>query len=189
MGHSIDAALTTERTFSNRLWEKVYIAYYDRVKRYAFCILKRKSEAEDVAQNTFIRVRNHLDQADDDDHGKFSRYLLQIARNLSIDQLKRDARETNLPQEGMEELMGCVPSTEDTVMHREDRRRIDAAVGELNDDWQRAVRMRYIQDYPEKQIAEKICEKAKFGNVEILKASGLNSLYASDGGIIVSYSF
>ena len=40
-----------------------------------------------------------------------------------------------------------------------------------------------------KQIAEKICEKAKFGNVEILKASGLNSLYASDGGIIVSYSF
>lgn len=40
-----------------------------------------------------------------------------------------------------------------------------------------------------KQIAAKICEKAKFGNVEILKASGLNSLYASDGGIIVSYSF
>ena len=78
MGHSIDAALTTERTFSNRLWEKVYIAYYDRVKRYAFCILKRKSEAEDVAQNTFMRVRNHLDQADDDDHGKFSRYLLQM---------------------------------------------------------------------------------------------------------------
>ena len=40
-----------------------------------------------------------------------------------------------------------------------------------------------------KQVAAKICEKAKFGNVEILKASGLNSLYASDGGIIVSYSF
>lgn len=40
-----------------------------------------------------------------------------------------------------------------------------------------------------KQVAAKICEKAKFGNVEILKASGLNSLYASDGGIIVSFSF
>lgn len=170
MGHSIDAALTTERTFSNRLWEKVYIAYYDRVKRYAFCILKRKSEAEDVAQNTFMRVRNHLDQADDDDHGKFSRYLLQIARNLSIDQLKRDARETNLPQEGMEELMGCVPSTEDTVMHREDRRRIDAAVGELNDDWQQAVRMRYIQDYPEKQIAEKMGVSADLVAVWLCRA-------------------
>lgn len=38
-------------------------------------------------------------------------------------------------------------------------------------------------------VAQKIAEKAHFGKVEILKASGLNSLYASDGGIIVSYSF
>ncbi len=38
-------------------------------------------------------------------------------------------------------------------------------------------------------VANRICEKANFGRVEILKASGLNSLYASDGGIIVSYSF
>lgn len=38
-------------------------------------------------------------------------------------------------------------------------------------------------------VANKICEKASFGQVEILKASGLNSLYASDGGIIVSYNF
>lgn len=40
-----------------------------------------------------------------------------------------------------------------------------------------------------KFVASKIAEKATFGNVEILKASGLNSLYASDGGIIVSYNF
>ncbi len=38
-------------------------------------------------------------------------------------------------------------------------------------------------------VADKITAKADFGNVIILKASGLNSLYASDGGIIVSYSF
>ncbi len=40
-----------------------------------------------------------------------------------------------------------------------------------------------------KLVAQKISDKVNFGNVEILKASGLNSLYASDGGIIVSYSF
>ena len=40
-----------------------------------------------------------------------------------------------------------------------------------------------------KFVASKIAERANFGNVEILKASGLNSLYASDGGIIVSYNF
>ncbi|MGN1420464.1 MAG: DegV family protein [Eubacterium sp.] len=38
-------------------------------------------------------------------------------------------------------------------------------------------------------VAQKISDKVNFGKVEILKASGLNSLYASDGGIIVSYSF
>ena len=40
-----------------------------------------------------------------------------------------------------------------------------------------------------KLVADKVSEKVKFGRVELIKASGLNSLYASDGGIIVSYSF
>ncbi len=40
-----------------------------------------------------------------------------------------------------------------------------------------------------KLVAGKIAEKVPFGKVEIIKASGLNSLYASDGGIIVSYSY
>lgn len=37
-------------------------------------------------------------------------------------------------------------------------------------------------------IKSKISEKCAFGEIIILKASGLNSLYASNGGIIVSYS-
>lgn len=38
-----------------------------------------------------------------------------------------------------------------------------------------------------KLLADKITEKAKFGTVEILKCSGLNTLYASNGGIIVCF--
>ena len=37
-------------------------------------------------------------------------------------------------------------------------------------------------------LKEKIAAKVKFGDVEIVKCSGLNSTYASNGGIIVSYS-
>ncbi len=40
-----------------------------------------------------------------------------------------------------------------------------------------------------KLVADKIAEKVSFGRVELIKASGLNSLYASNGGIITSYSF
>lgn len=40
-----------------------------------------------------------------------------------------------------------------------------------------------------KLVADKISAKMNFGNVTILKASGLNSLYAADGGIIVSFSY
>ncbi len=38
-------------------------------------------------------------------------------------------------------------------------------------------------------VAEKLREKTNYKNIRIIKASGLNSLYASDGGIIVSYTF
>lgn len=37
-------------------------------------------------------------------------------------------------------------------------------------------------------VADKIDALVQFGSVEIVKASGLNSVYASDGGIIVSYT-
>lgn len=39
-----------------------------------------------------------------------------------------------------------------------------------------------------KLLAEKIAVNAEFGDVEIVKCSGLNSTYASNGGIIVSYT-
>lgn len=39
-----------------------------------------------------------------------------------------------------------------------------------------------------KQLAEKIEQKAAFASVEIVKCSGLNSTYAANGGIIVSYT-
>ena len=38
-------------------------------------------------------------------------------------------------------------------------------------------------------VADKVREKTGYKNVEVIKASGLNSLYASNGGIIVSYSY
>lgn len=38
-------------------------------------------------------------------------------------------------------------------------------------------------------IASKIKEKLNFSKVEILKGAGLNSLYASDGGIIVAFTY
>lgn len=39
-----------------------------------------------------------------------------------------------------------------------------------------------------KLLAEKIRQNVNFGDIEIVKCSGLNSTYASNGGIIVSYS-
>jgi len=39
-----------------------------------------------------------------------------------------------------------------------------------------------------KLLADKIAASVKFGSVDILKCSGLNSTYASNGGIIVSYT-
>lgn len=40
-----------------------------------------------------------------------------------------------------------------------------------------------------KLLANKITEKAKFGTVEILKCSGLNTLYASNGGVLAAVTF
>lgn len=103
--------LPAKREARDRLWEQLYRDYHRQVKECAYHILKNTAEAEDVAQDTFLRLRSHIDQVAHGDRKKIHRYLICIARNLSFNRLHREQRETCLPQEDVEALAGLYTVT------------------------------------------------------------------------------
>lgn len=61
----------------------VYEEYYDRVRRFILASVKNRWVADDLLQETFLRVFQHLDQVRDQVH--LSSWVFRIAANLCQD--------------------------------------------------------------------------------------------------------
>jgi RNA polymerase sigma factor (sigma-70 family) len=64
--------------------------YRKQVYTYVFLLVKNKHLAEDVFQDTFIKVIKSLDGGKYQDNGKFLAWVLRIAHNLVIDHYRKE---------------------------------------------------------------------------------------------------
>jgi RNA polymerase sigma-70 factor (ECF subfamily) len=122
-------------------------------------LLRDPAEAEDLAQETFVRAFRHL--ATFDPRYKFSSWLLRIARNAGIDALRRRAP-IALPLDGEEGRPGPAasipaPAGEDGLkrLERQDlSRALEEALGRLRPEYRELVVLRYHEDLGYDEIAE-----------------------------------
>ena len=71
-------------------WEPLILAYQEAVFRLAYLIAGDSDEAEDVAQETFVRAWDHLDRFD---HSRpLKPWLLRIAANLASNRRRSAGR-------------------------------------------------------------------------------------------------
>ncbi len=66
---------------------EVYDHFYDRVRRYILVTVKDEWVADDLVQETFVRVQKNLDGLRDS--SKLSSWLFGIAHNLCMDHFRR----------------------------------------------------------------------------------------------------
>jgi RNA polymerase sigma factor (sigma-70 family) len=66
--------------------------HQQRVFSYILKVVKNKSVADDIFQDTFIKVIHTLKQGKYKEEGKFLPWLLRIAHNLTIDFFRREKR-------------------------------------------------------------------------------------------------
>jgi len=133
---------------------KLVEAYQTPVYNLAYRMLGNSVEAEDAAQETFIRVYKRLDTYDVS--RKFSSWLLSIASHYCIDRLRR-RRMTLLSLEDVA-FTGHLASEEDrpeeAITRDEKASQVHQLLGELPEDYRAAVVLRYWYDYSYKEIAE-----------------------------------
>jgi len=124
-------------------------AYRMRVLRTAAGLLGSTEEAEDVAQQVFIRVWQHL--GDYDPGGSFASWLYRITTNLCIDTLRRDKHEAPLDEETRG---GGRSDLEDRIQRQDEREQLRAAIARLPDKTRAALILREYEQLSYKEIAQ-----------------------------------
>ena len=148
--------------------EKAYCELLDRYQRPVFSLIYRmvrdREQAEDLTQETFVRVFNHIDRYDP--AYKFSSWIFKIATNLTIDWLRKkevptvsiDGSRYATTSDEIEASTITVESKDETpeelLIARELGDEIEQAIGRLRPEYKTAILLRHVEDKPYEEIAQ-----------------------------------
>lgn len=145
-----EAKTGDKEAFSN-LVEK----YQRPVYSVCYRMLGTPTAAEDAAQEAFIRAYQALDRYDPE--RSFATWLLSIASNYSIDQLRKK-KVTILSMDSDRHAWLAPPdpgpSPEKAALEKEKQALVQAILAELNETDRAAVVLQFWHDYSYEEIAE-----------------------------------
>lgn len=134
--------------------------YKDKVYQVAYRMIGNVHEAQDIAQEAFIRAYINLDTFDM--NRKFSTWLFRIATNLAIDRIRKKKPDFHLEDQvaGTEDLTYYSQFSsdevlpEDQVVQLEMQEWIQDEIMMLPPKYRTAIILKYMEDLSLKEISE-----------------------------------
>jgi RNA polymerase sigma-70 factor, ECF subfamily len=141
----VDAA----RAGSDDAFEELVDRYRAPVVRFAYRLTHDADEAKDIAQDAFLRAYRGLRDFRTD--RPFARWLFVIARNASLDSIRRRRRSAGLvPADGGAEA----PGPEDFAVRNDEAERVHEALAALPERQRRALELFYLGGLRYREIAD-----------------------------------
>jgi RNA polymerase sigma factor (sigma-70 family) len=138
--------------------EKIILRYKDKIYAYIFNMVKCHQTADDIFQDTFIKVINTLKSGNYNEEGKFIHWVLRISHNLIIDHFRRNKRipiqQPINDQDPFERIFLPSPSTEDMIIQEQIYSDVRMLIEELPEDQKKVLKMRHYKGMSFKDIAE-----------------------------------
>jgi RNA polymerase sigma-70 factor, ECF subfamily len=161
------------------LLDRLIEQYQHRLLRYLVYLVGNRELAEDLFQETWIRVLERGHQYDG--RHQFSTWLYAVARNLAIDYLRKkspvsldalmeDSIEAHAPLEPADTR----PLAWEVVAHQEQAERISAALVSIPAEYRETVVLRFQEGLALEEIAT--VTGARLGTVKSRLYRGLNML-------------
>lgn len=146
----VDKIIQGEVNAYARLVEK----HKDMVYTIALRITRKKEDAEEIAQDAFLKAFEHLKEFKK--QSKFSTWIYRIAYNAAISRIRRKSLETTLLDENMIEEVPEEQVQQDMEGLKEDEQRkmIDMALEQLNELDYLIITMFYLKEKSIDDIAE-----------------------------------
>ncbi len=165
--------LTAFRALYNRYGNLVYST--------ALRVVRDAQIAEDMTQEIFLRIwrkpQSYLPQ-----RGRFATWLISVARNRAVDEIRsrnrRFRHETASPEEQERELPA--PERNDPALTAElsdQRRRILAALAEIPPEQRQIIELAYFGGFTQQEIAQRLSQP--LGTVKTRIRLGMQKLRAA----------
>lgn len=134
--------------------------YKDKVFQICYRMLGNRHEAEDIAQEAFIRAYVNIHSYDL--NKKFSTWLYRIATNLSIDRIRKKKPDYYLDAElagsdGLtmySQIAADAALPEDELETMELQELIQSEIMKLPDKYRSVIVLKYIEEFSLKEISE-----------------------------------
>jgi RNA polymerase sigma-70 factor (ECF subfamily) len=158
------------------LLDRLIEQYQHRLMRYLTYLVGNRQTAEDLFQETWLRVLERGAQYDGEH--QFSTWLFSVARNLAIDYLRR-RKPISLEVEGendasVAQLVSRAPSAFEVMAGAEESERILAALAKVPAEYREAIVLRFHEELSLEEIAE--VTRAPLGTVKSRIYRGLSAL-------------
>ncbi len=138
---------------SREAFTMLYNLYADRLYSFALVQTKSKQMAEDVVQDTFLKLWNNRTNLNC--YGNVQALVFTMARNLIIDAFRRQV--ANIDIEAYFNLHEALPSTtspEESLYFNETKEHLEQAKAKLSNKECKIYEMSREQDMPIKKIAQ-----------------------------------
>lgn len=150
----------------NTFWKDIY--------RFLDSKTSDENEAEDITIRTFARAFDKIDTYDE--KYKFKTWLLTIANNLLIDQLRKQKAETiSIHKEDSEvyDVKDEEPTPVDKLIIEQNLAQLLSYIKQLKPHYQEIINLRFFQEMSYKEIADETGEPMNNIKVKLLRAKKL----------------
>jgi RNA polymerase sigma-70 factor (ECF subfamily) len=160
---------------------------YDRYGKMAYSLVLRvvrdNAIAEDLVQETFLRVWNRVHSIDSE-KGSLGPWLLAIARNRAIDYLRSSAgRERNAVELDEADHAPLYQSMEAEILISDQGRRVKAAMDKLSPNYRTVMELAYFEGLSQSEMAAKLGQP--LGTIKTWVRAALQCL-REELGVVVS---
>jgi RNA polymerase sigma-70 factor, ECF subfamily len=133
--------------------EDLVLRYQAKAVRAAFLITHDEQLAQDVAQDTFVRLYHRISQFDE--NRPFEPYLMRSVANAALDVAQKAAKHISLDSglDHVESLLSQAASVESDVEYTQLKQMIVAALSRLEPRQRAVIIQRYYLEMSEKEMA------------------------------------
>ncbi|MDR2919358.1 MAG: sigma-70 family RNA polymerase sigma factor [Tannerella sp.] len=144
---------------NNPAFDVLLNRYKSSVHSYIYYIIRDRDLAEDIFQETFVKVIMTIKQGRYTESGKFKAFIMRIAHNLVIDNFRQERNENTISNDEVDvdlfnDVRLCDGTIEDNIIQNQVFDDVKKMVKHLPENQREVLEMRYYQDLSFKEIAD-----------------------------------
>ena len=140
---------------------QIYLKFYKKMRAKAFFIVHNDSEADEIVQEAFVKLIEHIREIMKLDPVKVPVYVMVTVKNISLnhwhDARKEQERKVPVADDELERWISDEKALpEDIYIHEEELRALADALPKLSERDRRLLESKYILGLSDKDIAKEL---------------------------------